>query len=124
MILFADYEGIGVAFSLLIWLVLTVPALIAGLVGVVVGSLRRSRPSRAAGLGLVSWLLELPGVAYVWCCFLAEKGRLGAYAERFRPGYYFWGISILTLCVGSLAIGLGVGRRRTLAAKKNGVSEL
>jgi hypothetical protein len=71
----------------------------------------------------------------VWLCFSGEQARLGAFAERFRPGhqfwaaefwpgYHFWGISILTLLLGSLAFGLGVWRGRTLAAKKNSGGEL
>jgi hypothetical protein len=74
-------------------------------------------------------------MAYVWLCFRGEQARLGAFAERFRPGrqfwavefwpaYHFWGISTLTLFLGSLAFGLGVLRERILAAKKNGGGEL
>jgi hypothetical protein len=133
MILFADYEGLGVFFSLVIWFILTVPAFILGLLGAVAGALRRT--GRAARLGLAACLLEFTGIAYVWLCFREEQARLGAFAERFWPGrqfwavefwpaYHFWGISTLTLLLGSLAFGLGVWRKRTLAAKKNGVGEL
>ena len=46
--------------------------------------------------------------------------------EGFAVGWslIFWGLSILTLFLGSLAFGLGVWRERTLAAKKNGGGEL
>ena len=133
MILFADFEGIAVAFSLLLWSILTVPALIMGLLGVVAGTLRRR--GCAAGLGLAACLLELLCVAFVWICFRVEQANLGAYAERFRPGsdfwdgqfwpgYHFWDISIPTLLLGSLAFGLGVWRGRTQVEKKGGVAEL
>jgi hypothetical protein len=133
MILFADYEGFAVAWSLIFWIILTAPALILGLVGVVAGALRR--PGCAVVLGLTACSLELLGVAFVWLCFRGERARLGAYADHFRPGhpywaaqlwpsYHFWEIAILTLFLGSLAIGLGAKRPRTPTVKKDGDREL
>ena len=133
MILFADYEGFAVFWCLIFWAILTVPALIMGLLGVVACALRWA--GRAAGLGLAACLLELLGGALVWISFRAEQAKLGAGAEQFRPGhhfwdaqfwpgYHFWDISILTLSLGSLAFGLGIWRERTRAAKKNGAAEL
>jgi hypothetical protein len=133
MILFADYEGFAVGWCLIFWAILTVPALIMGLLGVVAGALRWR--GCAAGLGSAACLLELLGGALVWIGFRAEQAKLGAGAEQFRPGhnfwagqfwpgYHFWDISILTFVLGSLAFGLGVWRERTLAAKKNGGAEL
>jgi hypothetical protein len=133
MILLADYEGFTVGWSLIFWAILTVPALIMGLLGVVAGALRWR--GCAAGLGFAACLLELPSVAFVWLCFRGEQARLGAFAERFRPGhqywagqfwpaYHFWGITTLTLFLGSLAFGLGVWRQRTQAAKRDGGGEL
>src|SRR5262249_4240218 len=91
--------------SLFFWFILTVSALIVGSLGIVAGSRRPPRPRRAAGLGLAACLLELLGVAFVWLCFLELQAKLGARAEEFRPGHHFWGISILTLFLGSLAFG-------------------
>jgi hypothetical protein len=110
--------------SLVVWFILTVSALIVGVLGIVVGSRRPPRRRRAAGLGLAACLLELLGGAFVWLCFLELQAKLGARAEEYRPGRYFWGISILTLFLGSLALGLGGWRGRTLAAKKDGGGEL
>lgn len=133
MILFADYEGFAVAWCLIFWAILTVPALIMGLLGVVAGTLRWR--GCAAALGLAACLLELLGGALVWMSFRAEQAGRGAGAEQFRPGhhywaeqfwpgYHFWDISIPTLFLGSLGFGLGVWRGRTRAAKTDGVAQL
>jgi hypothetical protein len=122
MILFASFAGWGVGWSLIFWRILTIPAVIMGLLGVVAGSLRRT--GCAVGLGVAACLVELLSVAFVWICFREEQVNLGAGAERFRPGHPFWEISLLTLFLGSLAFGLGARGGRTVAAKKNGVGEL
>jgi hypothetical protein len=122
MMLFADYEGFAVGWSLIFWGLLTAPALIMGLLGVVAGALRWT--GCAAGLGFAACLLELLGVAFVWLCIYGEPVDSRAWAELYWPGHRFWGLSILTLFLGSLAFGLGVWRERTLAAKKNGGGEL
>jgi hypothetical protein len=70
MMLFADYEGFAVGWSLIFWGLLTAPALIMGLLGVVAGALRWT--GCAAGLGFAACLLELLGVAFVWLCIYGE----------------------------------------------------
>lgn len=111
MILFADYEGLGVAFGEVLWFLATLPALVCGLGGTVAGALRIPRPRLAFWLGIVACCLELPAIALVQIAFLDEQSRHGAYAERFRPGVIFWSASMLTTVLGVLAIGLGIARR-------------
>jgi len=71
MILFADYEGLGVSFGLVLWFLLTVLAFILGMLGVVLGALGRRGGPAGWVPPLASWrwpasssvLVELPGGA-------------------------------------------------------------
>jgi hypothetical protein len=123
MLLFADYEGFDVGWSLIFWGILTASALILGLLGLVADSFRRT-VCAAVGLGLTACLIELLGVAAVWICIYAEPANPRTWAKLYWPGHRFWGLSILTLVLGSLAFGLGVRRLRSLTAKKSGGGEL
>jgi hypothetical protein len=105
MILFADYEGLGVSFGLVLWFLLTVLAFILGMLGVVLGAL--GRRGWACWLGAAACLVEVVGVILVWLGFLEERAQLGAWAERYRPGPSFWGFSILMLALGVLALVFG-----------------
>jgi hypothetical protein len=119
-VIFADYDGLGVFLAVMLWLILTVPAFIAGLVGAVVGCLRHPRPRLVGGLGLVAGLLEFLGLAAVWLASRKESLR----HVRDREVAFFWGLSISTLALSALALGLGLGRRRAPAVKKTGSGEL
>lgn len=124
MVLFADYEGFAVAWSLVFWDILTASALILALLGVVAGSFRRTGCA-ALMLGLAACFMELLGVGFVWLCIYAEPASRRSWSgHTYWPGLRFWGLSILTLLLGSLALGLGVRRRRILNAKKVGGVEL
>jgi hypothetical protein len=116
--IFADYEGLGVFFAAILWLILTVPAIIVGLVGTFVGCLH-PRPRLAGGLGLVACLLEFAGLAAVWLASREDSIRF-----RDREVSFFWGVSIATLAFGASALGLGLGRRRAPVVKKTSSGEL
>ena len=104
MVLFADYEGIGVAFGLFVWLVLMIPASLLGFTGIVVGALRNPWRKLARWLGVSACLIELACIAIVWRAYQEERASLGAFAERYRPGWMFWAISALIIAGGALAL--------------------
>jgi uncharacterized membrane protein len=113
MNLFADYEGLGVIFSELFWFAATIPALICALAGTIAGALRVPRPRLAFWLGIVACGIEMLAAAFVQFSFFDAQPRLGAHAEQFRPGWFFWSGSLGTTALALLAIGLGLSRRST-----------
>jgi hypothetical protein len=111
MFLFADYEGLGVFFSEVYWFLATIPAILCGLAGTIAGAWRVPRPRLAFWLGVVACGIEVLPAAFVQFAFFDELSHRGAYAERFRPGWFFWSLSLGTTALAFLAIALGLSRR-------------
>jgi hypothetical protein len=111
MMFFASFQGYGLLWSLIFWRFLTALALLLGLLGFGFGAFsERSGPSRraAVGLGLAAVLIEFLAVAFVVLFISGESAKT---VERYGPGESFWALSILTLLLGSLAVGLGLADR-------------
>lgn len=111
MTLFADYEGLGVILSEFYWFVATVLAALCALVGTIAGALRVPRCRLSLWLGVIACCMELAAAALVQVTFLDTHFRYGEYAERFRPGWVFWSLSLGTTVLALLALGLGIFRR-------------
>jgi hypothetical protein len=107
MIIFADYEGLGVAITQGLWLLLTVPASLLAIGGIVSGARKKPHRMLAGCLGALACVVEVAGVVIVCLAFVDEQARLGERAERFRPGALFWLVSALTVAAGLAAIYLG-----------------
>ena len=113
MALLADYEGLGVAITQGLWMLLTILASVLAAGGIVAGALKRPRRTLARWLGGSAFLIELGGVLIVCLAFADEQSRLGDYAERFRPGWFFWLVAAFTLAAAISAIYLGFASSRT-----------
>ena len=107
MIIFADYEGLGVAIAQGLWLLLTIPAALLALGGIVAGAWKKPHRRLAGWLGAAACLVEVGGVVIVCLAFADEQTRPGEYAARFRPGALFWLVSGLTVAAGLSAVYLG-----------------
>ena len=116
MSLLADYEGLGIAIAQGLWLLLTIPAALVALGGIVAVAWRRPRRTLAIWLGTVACVVEGAAIAMVCLAFAEEQALHAAYAERFRPGPLFWGLSATTVAGGLLAVYLGIRRKPSQSA--------
>ena len=113
MIIFADYEGLGVAIAQGLWLLLTAPALLLATGGIVACVWKKPHPLLGRWLGAIACVVEVGAVVIVCLAFADEQARLGEHAERFRPGMFFWLASGLTIAAGLSAVCFGFARPRT-----------
>lgn len=105
------WTGLGVALALILWLILTIPAFLMAVGGIVAGALPRPRRTLARRLGIASWLVELSSVAIVGFAYM-NLVSTGVPTESVRPGLEFWAFSAMTILAGALAIWLGLPRFR------------
>jgi hypothetical protein len=110
--IFADYEGLGVAIAQGLWLLVTIPALLLAVGGIVAGAWKKPNRKLAGWLGATACVVEIGGILMVWLAFADEQARLGEYAERFRPGLFFWFGAVATVAAGLWAVYLGVASPR------------
>ncbi|MEX2138428.1 MAG: hypothetical protein WD894_04160 [Pirellulales bacterium] len=111
MMIFADYEGLGVAIAQGFWLLLTVPAALLAIGGIVSGALRRPRRRLAFWLGASACVVEGAGIALVSLALAEALAFHPSHAESFRPGPIFWTVCGLTMAGGMLAVCLGLFRK-------------
>jgi hypothetical protein len=123
MVLFADYEGLGVVLFQVFWFLVTIPVLLCGLTGAIVGALRVPRPRLAIWLGSIACFIEVAAVIVVQLAFSEELSLRGAFAERFRPGLFFWGLSLVAMVLALLSLGLGLARYSTARVTPAGDAE-
>jgi hypothetical protein len=111
MAILADYEGLGVAIAELVWMLVTIPAALLAVGGIVAAAVTKPRRALACWLGAIACLVEIGGVVIVCLAFADEQSRHPRFAEQFRPGVVVWIVSALTIAVGLAAVLLGLSRR-------------
>ena len=112
MFFLADYEGVGVAFAMLIWLAATVLAWILGLAGIIAGAWRNPKRRLALWLGGVGVVLEAASYAYIWLSYQEVKTHYGQYtASHFTPDPGMAWIVAVTLCWSAIPVLLGLLRK-------------